>query len=389
MASLRVDQIKAQAEADVGMADPEPGAYDRNLSAIVNSVNEEARLSPTGEQLTFDELVRATRNRLEAGRWLRDHPEVLDETIDRPIFLTGLPRSGTTYMSYLFDCDPGLRQLRHWEVYTPNPPPAHDPASIPARIAAVDAFDAARSAAVPNYAAMHLSDADGPDECHWLLTQSYAQAGFFNNMRVPTYFDFLVDEIDLTPTFEVHKRQLQLLQWKAPRRRWSLKYPNHLLGMNAILEVYPDARFVMTHRDPVQTLASLSKLTLMLRRRRSHDVDPHEVGRQLRHFVRRHIDRIMEFDATPAGRERVTHIDYYRLVDAPDVVLGEAYPKAGIEMTPVARENIAEWRRQNPKGRRGTHSYAMEEFGLDPDEVAEEYRFYTRHFDIPREAEAA
>src|SRR5207244_1965281 len=158
-------------------------------------------------------------------------------------------------------------------------------------------------------------DADGPTECHAVLTQTFAQAGFLNYLDVPSYFEFLLDEIDLEGTFEVHKRTLQMLQHRAAPRRWTLKYPNHLLSMDAIRAIYPDSRFVVTHRDPVQTLASLCKLTLDVRTIYADKVDPKTVGRQIRHFVRRHLDKFMDF-ATGPNATGMSHVDYYRLVEA-------------------------------------------------------------------------
>src|SRR5207249_2588401 len=142
---------------------------------------------------------------------------------------------------------------------------------------------------------LHLIDEDGPDECHALMEQSYSAAGFFNLYDVPGYFDHLMGKLDFEAAYRGHRRQLQLLQWKLPAKRWALKYPNHVIAMDSILAVYPDARFAMTHRDPVQVLASIAKMTLTLRSARYAHVDPHRVGRQMLDFIRRHIDRIMAF----------------------------------------------------------------------------------------------
>jgi hypothetical protein len=391
--SISADRVQAEAEARVGMSDPERDQFAPNLAAIVESANAEGRLSPTGLARTHGELVGALANKLETLRWIGQHPDIQHETIERPILLTGLPRSGTTYFLYLFDRDPALRLLRSWEAARPCPPPAAYPDTIAPRIAASQAISDAMRASVPGADAIHLSDPDGPEECHSILTQTFAQAGFYNYLRVPSYFDYLLDHADLAATYRVHKRQLQLLQWRAPARRWTLKYPNHLLGLRSIVEVYPDAQFLITHRDPVQTLASLCKLTLTFRAMNTQASDPHEIGRQMRYFVRRHIDRLMAFEAetsaAKAERARMVHVDYYRLVDAPEVVLSEIYPKIGVDMSPAVRRDIAEWRARNPKGKRGVHRYGLDEFGLSAGEVAEEFAFYTRYFDIPREAAAA
>src|SRR5690349_13753103 len=125
-----------------------------------------------------------------------------------------------------------------------------------------------------------------------------------------------MSSLDFVASYRAHRRQLQLLQWRMQQPRWAVKYPNHVLAMDAILKVYPDARFVMTHRDPVQTLASISKMTLSLRGTRYDTVDPKRIGRHMFDFVRPHIDRSMAFCKSPQGN-RVTHVDYMRYFDIP------------------------------------------------------------------------
>jgi len=143
----------------------------------------------------------------------------------------------------------------------------------------------------------------------------------------------------------------------------------------------------MTHRDPVQTLASISKMSFMLRSAcQSEPVDPHRVGQQMLGFVRRHIDRIMAFCAGPHA-DRVTHVDYYRIAADPVAVLDEIHAGIGIDTPDDVREAIAAWRRANPKNARGANEYALEQFGIVPEEALELYADYMRRFDIPREAE--
>ncbi len=234
---------------------------------------------------------------------------------------------------------------------------------------------------------MHLYDADGSDECHAFLQQSYGAAGLHNLFDVPEYFDYLLDELDLVETYRVHKRQLQLLQWRLEQKPWALKYPNHVIGMPAILEVYPDARFLMTHRDPVQALASICKMTFNLRSMRSAEpVDRHRVGQQMRYFIRRHIDRIMAFDqGEHAGR--VVHVDYYSLVQDPVAQLRRIHGQLGMETPDTVAQAVAAWHRDNPKNARGSNDYTIEQWGLDADEIAQEYSDYMQRFEIPREAD--
>jgi hypothetical protein len=389
-AMLDRDEIAAAAAAMAGV-DPSAAddAFADNLRVAVDSANEEAALSPAGVEAVREELLFGLANRLQADRWTDDYPQVTAETIGRPIFLTGLPRSGTTYFQYLFDNDPALRLLRTWETMRPAPAPLLTEAERIRRMELADADGKKLRQAIPAFDAIHLNDTDGPDECHKFLQQTMGAVGVLNCQNVPTHYRAILETFDLDAVYRVHRRQLQLLQWQAPPRRWALKYPNHLIAMDSIVRIFPDAAFVMTHRDPVQTLASLCKLTLHFRRSRSDVVDPRLIGRQLRSFVRDHFERMMASRRDPAMDARVIDVDYYRLVAEPAVVMGEVYAAMNAEIPRRVRQAVAEWKAANPPGKRGKHAYALSEFGLDADEVAEEYASYMITFDVPREAAAA
>ena len=182
------------------------------------------------------------------------------------IFLTGLPRSGTTYFQYLFDQDPDLRMLRTWEGERPVPPPASDSDSVGRRRAA--SFENARltrEATGGRIDAFHLTDVDGPKKCSAILDQTFVNPGLLWTMSARGYLEYLLSRAHFARCVRVPRSGARLLQWEAPPRRWALKWPCHLLALDAIHQVYPDARFVVTHRDPVQALASNCSLAHMLR----------------------------------------------------------------------------------------------------------------------------
>lgn len=378
-------EIIADAEARVGIKDTDPPGIRRNLDRLVDSINNDQTLPEKGEALSRRALVDRTADRLEAQKWLRDFPEIADEQIVEPVFLTGLPRSGTTFFQYLFDRDERFRLIRTWEAIAPSPPPGFDPESVKQRKAEEGERRRRARPDVKDFDALHLTDTDGPEECHAFMEHPYAAIGFHNLFNVPSYFNYLKTELNFTEAYHIHKRQLQLLQWRLPTPRWALKYPGHVLAMDSIVEVHPSARFVMTHRDPVQTLASLCKLTVALRSARYEEQhDPHLVGRQLLDFVQLHIDRIMAFTGGADGN-RITHVDYYRLLDNPSLVMTEVHASLGIDSPDQVRQAVADWHRDNPKGARGSNPYSLEQYGLNADAVAEQFSTYMQRFGIPRE----
>ena len=385
MSQLNADRIIAAAEDKAGIADSDP-AVRGNLARLIASLERGAGLSEAGVAMTHRMFLGEQVNRLEAIRWIQDHPEIAAEPVTAPVFLMGLPRSGTTYFQYLFDRDPRFRLIRTWQSTMPNPPPGLFPETIATRRAAW-AQSRKSHPTFEGFEALHLYDQGGSDECHAFLQQSYGAAGLHNLFRVPEYFDYLLDEADLAATYRVHKRQLQLLQYALEPKPWALKYPNHVIAMDAILEVYPDARFVMTHRDPVQVVASIAKMTFNLRGIRSQKpADPVEVGRDMYHFIQRHIDRIMAFDAGPHGG-RVVHVDYYALVADPVGEMRKIHAGLGIDTPDNVAGAVDDWHRNNPKNARGKNDYTLEQWGLDDAEIAAQFGAYRARFAIPREAE--
>lgn len=384
---LKYEDIVSQAEQSVGLADTDPQSIQNNLACLIDSLNTDERLPETAETQIRDSLVMRVAERLQAQKWMAEYPEIANEVIQEPVFLCGLPRSGTTYFQYLFDCDDRFRLIRTWEAVSPFPPPGLDPASVEQRKAEEQARREKLRPKVKNFDAMHLVDADGPEECHAFMEQSHSAVGFHNLFNVPGYFGYLKQTLDFDAAYQLHRRQLQLLQWRSPERRWAVKYPGHVLAMDSICRVYPDARFVLTHRDPVQTLASLCKLTLALRSARyERAFDPLVVGQQMLDFVQFHIDRILSF-VSDAQASRAIHVDYYRLVRDPVAEMKRVHSALGIETPAHSATAMQQWFDNNPKGARGVHVYSLSEFGLCEDAVAEQFSTYMQHFAIPREAD--
>jgi hypothetical protein len=387
VADVNADAIAETAVtmAEVEEVDLEP--FRSNLELLVDCINEEAGLTPHGAAGAQAGLALPLRNRLEVSDWVRRRPEIADEPVDAPIVLTGLPRSGTTYFQYLFDPEPSMRMLRHWEGDRPCPPPGFDPDSARRRLAQAeeqfrrDQDDELRS----EIAKIHLMDPGGPEECLAIIDQTFGNVGHYWTYRVPTYFSRCLDTVDLGACYAHHKLVLQLLQWKSARRRWVLKWPCHLVALPALLDVYADASFVVTHRDPVQALASNCSLSALLRRFTAERVDLHEIGRQMRDMIHVYLRRLVEFDERFADRTRIAHVDYATVVDRPEAVMTDVFDQLRLELTSTVRAAIVDWRRDNPPGKRGTHDYALDDYGLDAREVAEEYAFYIERFDVPAE----
>ena len=386
---MSVESVLEMAGKLSPVADPTPGLFAGNLELLINSINDEARMSEAGVAACTRMLASAQAKRNEVSHWLANEPRIEEQSVERPVFLTGLPRSGTTYFQYLFDREPSLRMMRTWEGDSPCPPPAVDPASAKARRdRCADQHRQRREQDGGASDSFHLSDADGPQECVMIMDQTFGNAGHYWTFRVPGYFERVFDTIDMTACYAHHKRVLQTLQWQAPPTRWALKWPCHLLAMDNILQVYPDAAMVVTHRNPVAVLASNCSYAAFLRAKFSDDVDLAELGQQMKDLVGRHIRALVDFDAGRAAGGLIAHVDYNQVVADPGAAMVEVYRSLDLELTPEVRQSIASWRTENPPGKRGVHAYDLSDYGLDAKEVAEEFAFYTERFDLTDKARA-
>ena len=384
---ISVEAVTAKAHAMTSVVDPTPHLFTDNLELLVGSINEEARLNEQGTAACTWLLASALHKRIEVSHWWESDARIRERAVERPVFLTGLPRSGTTYFQYLFDREPTMRMMRTWEGDSPCPPPANDPASAAKRRArCVDQHEQRRAQDGGASDSFHLSDPDGPQECVMIMDQTFGNAGHYWPLRVPSYFERVLDTIDLVGCYAHHKRVLQTLQWQAPPTRWALKWPCHLLALDEILQVYPDAALVVTHRDPVEVLASNCSYAAFLRRRFSDDVDLHELGQQMKTLVGRHIRALADFDASRADDVPIAHVDYTHVVADPEDAMVQVYQSLDLELTPSVRQSIASWRAENPPGKRGVHTYDLSDYGLVAGDVAEEFAFYTDRFVQPRKA---
>jgi hypothetical protein len=386
VSSLDPTKLKRRAAIELGLLEFGEDRFAENFKRLIGSLNYDGEQSSQGVSLSEAEMLRLLRNRLEVRDWTARHHEILEEPIGRPIFLMGLPRSGTTFLQNLFDHDDRLRLLRTWETLRPCPPPAADLQSVTARIEAADRFLNGWRRDVPNFDATHLMDVTGPDECAHIMSMAFAQAGFQNYLKVPSYFDWLMAEGDFQAAYRLHKTVLQLLQWQAPRRRWVLKYPNHMLAVADIRAVYPDAICVVTHRDPPQTLASLCALTEQYRAARYDANDRHALGREMLHFVKAHTDRFLAYRNGPGGDDSFIDVDYYRLVADPLSTVAELYGRIGMTIPDRVRARLAVWTEANPKGKRGRHEYRLADYGLEVGTVAAVFADYRRQFDVRPES---
>ena len=244
------DDLMATAMAQTGLEDFGDDSFREGLEILVRSLHGEARLNETGEAFIYPRLVNHLSQRLQIEDWYRRHPEIDDVPIVAPLIGMGLPRTGSTALSFLLAQDPNVRYLRQWESSQPCPPPSTVDGPDPRIPHAGGEERAGTKQHVP-------ADINGPMECLDLMALDFKTHIYQAFAQIPSYSSWLLDA-DLTSTYLYERRVLKLLQWGEPPRPWRLKTPTHILFLEDLDRAFPDARFVMTHRDPTDVILSVA-----------------------------------------------------------------------------------------------------------------------------------
>ena len=370
------------ARGNTGLADfGDEADWHEGFQRLVQSLNEEARLNAVGRLIAFNELLRHLENRLRVTEDLKRHPGILDVEIVKPLFMVGLPRTGSTIMHDLLAKDPANRVPMTWECHLMSPPAEAASYETDPRIA----VEQTSRALIPEFQALHEMGALLAQECLMLNAFDFKSIIFANQFRIPGYQSW-VENSDPTPVYRTHKRQLQYMQWRNPRERWVLKSTGYHWGLAAICEVYPDARIVMTHRDPLKLIASHCSLVSMACSMGSDEVDRIEIGQMWSRSWEEAMRRGVAFRESghPVARGAFDMHFAEILKDQVDMAQ-RIYEHFDIPMSEEALRRMRSFIASNPRDRHGTHRYTLEQFGLDRSKERARYRFYQDYFKVAEE----
>lgn len=340
-----------------------PDAFERALTVRAHAFNDDARLSLFGALAVRGQFDKSADNALALEHLIAQHPEILEERIERPLFVLGLPRTGTTLLQRLLSLHEGARYLPFWEAYEPFPEKIGSRKGEPgARLGQAKNRLALLKWLGPELDKIHPIGPEDPEECYYLFKNHFLLPLGFDYSYVPSYWEWFDEEAHIA-AYELHKRQLQALQWLNPGRHWVLKCPNHLSGLRQLLQIYPDARIVYTHRAPEQVIASLCSLVAVTWSLTSDDVDLGEVSDTVLDMAQRCED---------AGRaalqtipsDQIVHVEFSDLVADPVAKVGTIYKHFGYPDDPALADKASAWLKANPSDKHGKHRYQISDFGL-------------------------
>jgi hypothetical protein len=351
------------------------------LGVLVHSLAHDARVEGAALERAREMLTGVLVKRLRLVDDRKSHPEIQEEKIARPIFIVGQPRSGSTHLHALMACVDGLRAPLFWEMSAPSPPPDQATFEDDARIGLVQKVidDMPEELMV-----RHPMSATRPEQCNLLNDWSFINQAWTASFYIPTYLDWLLDA-DFRPAYEAHRRTLQHLQWRVPGR-WILKYPKHLLSMPALVDAYPDALFVWTHRDPTVVIPSVLSLTGFMRQSNSPEFDQIDFGREWVVMEEIALHRgIAARDRGVYPVDRNTDVHYSALMNDPLSTVEQVCEHIGADMDADSRQRVVEWADSHPRMQHGVHRYSAADFGLDTRRLRDRFAFYTNRFSIAEE----
>ena len=370
---MQVQDIIAKAQSATGLSDLGDPTMREGLDRLVAASNAEARLSAGGAERWEANLVGTLSNRLRVVDYVARHPEVTEQKVDRPLFVFGLPRTGTTLTINLLSADPARRCLMRWEALNSAPPAKAGEQRTDPRCVAEREKLAMSIKYMPHIAAIHYEDADGPTECQYPMSLSFCSQIFESTVNVPSYRDWFMGA-DYLPAFKFHKQVLQVLQ-SQNGGRWVLKNPWHPLFLDALTSVYPDAQLVMTHRDPVEVVGSACSLLRHVRPIFSDTVDLREIAAQTIDTFDHMIARQNAF-RDKHGQDAIYDIQYSDQLRDPIGQMRKLYARFDEPFTPEAEAAMTRLLADNPQGKHGKHEYSLEKFGLTAEGVRRHFKDY-------------
>lgn len=355
------------------------------LARLLDACAREAALSLLGRGALRWDVVRYASNLLRLRAEERACPNITAEPIASPIFITGLPRSGTTFLHRLMMEDPENRAPRVFQTIHPYPDSS---GGRDRREQRVNRQLYAFAQVAPEFRSLHPLEAASPQECCEITAHVFRSLRFDTTFHIPSYRGWLDEEGHL-PAYRFHRRFLQHLQHQQGGGRFVLKCPDHLFALRELRAVYPDARVVFVHRDPVKVLLSVSHLTEVLRRPFTRRVDRRRIGREESARWYDGTLRMIQADAESPFAEPICHVHYLDLISDPVSTVEGVYAHFGLTLAPEAASRMARLVAARPNGGYGQHSYRFEDHGLDAQAERDRFRGYMIHFGIePEEARA-
>jgi len=373
-----VGEVIAEARSRSQLTDLGDDSFHEGLIALLDGAQAAGSFNELGLAVLRDQAIGLLRVRLSVEAWYHHHPEIADQQILPPLFGLGLPRTGSTALSCLLGEDPRARSLLTWESGAPTPPPEPATYDSDPRIAEAAVQISLIDEMAPKFKTMLPSSPTGPTECLQIMALDFRSA-MFTALGDNRHYEEWLAGCDMTSAYRYHQRVLKLLQWKFPTRPWRLKSPAHMASIDALLTVYPEAKFVMTHRDIAQVIPSVVSLfDAMSEYLRTGPLAPDFAANQSGYWERALRKTLAYRDA--GNEERFFDIGFAEMRPDPIPAIERLYAWLGEQLTDEVTARMRTWWETNPADKQGVHDYNPEQYGIDLDALRAQFAFYNRRF---------
>ena len=382
---LSANAMIDQAHKDTGVTAFDCDSYREGLDVFVEDFNDgiaKGLYLDSGIERVRADCVKYLSDRLKVWGYLQANPELLERPIERPVFVMGVPRTGTTLMSNLLAADPVRRSPLAWEIDEPVPPATSATLKTDPRALAKLAQEKAMLEAYPEAGKYYRGSAVYPNECVFFMAHDFKTLMIESKGVLPEYKEFIFS-CDMTSAYEYHKKFLQLLQQDAPGI-WNVKKPSHSLWLETIFKVYPDARVIWTHRDPFSATGSLCSIISLNHMAHMGRIDNEWLGQDYPWQAAEHANRIMDF-RDKFGEDRVIDVHYADLLNDPVGETRKLYAKLGDDWTSEAEAGVQGWVNDNPQDKFGRHEYKLAQYGLSVESLTPIFERYLSRYDVARE----
>lgn len=376
-----VESLLEAARAESGLTDFGNDRFQQGLGVLCQALDSTAGLSPRGRKTNWKRLLRLLSTRLRVEASFARHPEIREREISSPIFLTGLPRTGTSATFNLLGCDPASRPLLLWEGTFPDPLPGlPDGAPDPRQEVMRETFAKLREKN-PDFTKIHYTDADTPEECVIPMALSFENVHQGFEVLLEPYGSFFY-ALDLHPQYAEYRELLKMLDWQRPGQRWLLKSPAHMLGLDALLAAFPDCCIVLNHRDPVEAVASYCSMMETLLASQGCSPQPN-LGQAVLNFCALSIERGLAVrDREDPGR--FCDIRFDDLSTGPMETVSRIYDHFELLLSSESRSAMISYIQEHPRGQHGRHDYDLKRYGLSAEQVSERLGWYIERFELDR-----
>jgi len=377
-AAFDVQTLLAEASAATGLSNFGAEDFKGGLQKLIETYTSNG-FDERGIKRNRKRLLKLLQVRLKIEAAWQQHPEIRDVKIKAPMFLTGLPRTGTSALLNLLSQDVAARPLKLWEGMSPDPLPNNPPEAEDPRYVQLKAFYEEAHQKNPNFDKIHFTNADTPEECIHLLNHTFQDVQFGVETMMEPYGAWFQQQ-DHLPSYRYYADILRMLQWQRPGERWLLKTPAHLWALDCLVQLFPDCSIVITHRNPLECVTSYASMmeSMLIGR----EFDRKQFGAVVMEYLARKVEASLR-QREQIDPARILDLQFNDFIADGVGTVRRIYQHFHLPMSAEVEQRFQRYADAHPMGKHGKHDYRLEEYGLTEQQIRERFAFYIERFQVP------